>query len=654
MRLSLPTVLACSSLVFVLGTLACATTRGGAALEFAPIDTRGLSAPAGAPARVLFAEKVVRFEPGPDGPVAVETNRMQRQVFSAAGQVQSVGVGYASVFDRVEQFSVRTADAGGQTLRAWGRKDAVDGPAFPDFVLYADSRVMTVGIPDQPAGNVVETIDVVRHGRAELFSFSQTFGQDIPVVRARLVVEVPAGFAIEHIAFSAGARTDDPPRKETVGSTTRYVWERSGIPALVPEQHAPHWSSLSDDVTVRLTSWTDAAGVVQQGAVDDVALSRFTYGLTASRAVVTSDIEARVKELLKDVPNEPRAKARRLYAWTRDSIRYCAIEVGIGGWVPHVSSDVEKVRYGDCKDKANLLKAMLKVAGIESRLVTIYADLWPEPFRLPVLAANFNHAILLVDLPEGPVWVDPTTRTTPFDDLPPVDEDRLALPLSDPGSPLTATLPSMPERERRTVDVDAALGADGWLRGDARLEVNGAFADGLREALLALPASDYDRVLTQLLPMEGVRVSKAAFQNAVPPEEVTPAQATAHVELRVGTGRGDVLLSSRALFSPLVPSVRAERTAPVMLGFRQSQRSRATVALPAGARVDRVPDPVVIDTPHVRYALAWKLEGDRVVIDRDVTYKVRLVPRAELPAYVAAADQVARAEEQKIIIKPGT
>jgi hypothetical protein len=654
MNFSRRSLIVSSSLALALAGVGCATTGGRAALDFAPVDLRGLPAPAGEPARVLFSETVVRFERGPDGPVAVETHREQRQVFSAAGQQKTVAVDYGSAFDRVEQFSVRVADAGGHTLREWGRKDVVDGPAFPDFVLYSDSRVMRVAIPDLPSGNVVETIDTVRHTRAELFAFRHAFGVDVPVARTRLVVEVPAGFSIEHAAMSAGQRIDASPRVEQDGTTTRYVWERTQLPALVLEDHAPHWSSLSDDVSVRLTSWTDATGNTVQGIADDVALSRFTYDLTAARAVVTPEIEARVKELLQGVPDEPRAKARRLYAWTRDSIRYCAIEVGIGGWVPHVSGDVEKVRYGDCKDKANLLKAMLKVAGINSRLVTIYADTWPEPFRLPVLVGNFNHAILVIDLPEGPAWVDPTTRTTPFDDLPPVDEDRFALPLSDPGSPLTATLPSRPDREHLELGVDAALGADGWVRGEARLEVNGAFADSLRDTLLALPATEYDRVLGEYLPLDGARVSKAAFVGTIPPEEVTPASATAHVEKRVGAGRGDVLLSSRGLLLTVVPTIRAERTAPVLLNFRQSRHVRVNVALPAGARVERVPEPVVIDTPHVKYALTWTLEGDHVVVDRDVTYKVRVVPRAELAAYAAVADQVARAEEQKIIVKQGS
>ena len=48
-----------------------------------------------------------------------------------------------------------------------------------------------------------------------------------------------------------------------------------------------------------------------------------------------------------------------------------AIEIGIGGYQPHYFQDILKNRYGDCKDKATLLSAMLKEIGLESYYVQI-------------------------------------------------------------------------------------------------------------------------------------------------------------------------------------------------------------------------------------------------------------------------------------------
>lgn len=638
--------------------VACGTAGGAGDASFRPVEAQVLPAAGKEAARVLLHEVTVRFEPGPEGPVAIQTSRRQAQILGAAGQGETeVGTSYSATFERVEQFAARVTDAQGRTLRTWGRNDAVDAPAFPDFVLYSDSRVLVADLPDQPAGNIVESVVVSRMTRPELFAFGHGFGEDIPVHGSRFVVEVPAGFEIEHVGTLGGGTIDAPPRVEASGGLTRYVWERTSLPAFAREPHAPHWASLREGISVRLASWTDAAGAKQTAPADARALSRYTYAITGDRARVTPELAGMVKKILEGVADEPRAKARRLYAWTRDSIRYCAVSVGMGGWVPHSSVEVEKVRYGDCKDKANLLKSMLKVAGIESRLVTIYAGLWPEPFRLPVLAGNFNHAILLVDLPEGPAWVDPTTRTTPFDDLPPVDEDRFALPISEGGDPLVATLPSLPERERVATTLRLTLDGSGVARGDLELETNGAFADSLRQGLLEHTPAEHDRVVAGLLPLEHAQLSGLTFENPAPPEEVTPAVVRGRIEAKLlGAARpgADVLFSSRSLWAAEVPVVRAGRTAPLLLGWRQTRVARAAVELPAGASVSGVPEPVVIDTPHLRYALAWHSEGARLTVERELVFKVRAVPPAELGAWAEAAERVARAEEQKLVIKlPG-
>src|SRR2546430_17448219 len=51
-----------------------------------------------------------------------------------------------------------------------------------------------------------------------------------------------------------------------------------------------------------------------------------------------------------------------------------AIEIGTGGFQPHAAQDVLASGYGDCKDKATLLNAMLHEAGIDSYFMLINSD----------------------------------------------------------------------------------------------------------------------------------------------------------------------------------------------------------------------------------------------------------------------------------------
>jgi len=57
-------------------------------------------------------------------------------------------------------------------------------------------------------------------------------------------------------------------------------------------------------------------------------------------------------------------KARSIFYWVQDNIRYIAFEDGYAGFVPQTVQDVFKNKYGDCKGMANLVTEMLKLAGL--------------------------------------------------------------------------------------------------------------------------------------------------------------------------------------------------------------------------------------------------------------------------------------------------
>ena len=85
------------------------------------------------------------------------------------------------------------------------------------------------------------------------------------------------------------------------------------------------------------------------------------------------------------------------------------MEFGKGAIVPRSSRETLARRYGDCKDQATLLVAMLRVAGIRAQVALLrtgrYADVAPA---LPGLG-DFDHAIVYIP-GDRPMWIDPSAR----------------------------------------------------------------------------------------------------------------------------------------------------------------------------------------------------------------------------------------------------
>ncbi|MGZ8811002.1 MAG: transglutaminase domain-containing protein, partial [Thermoanaerobaculia bacterium] len=116
----------------------------------------------------------------------------------------------------------------------------------------------------------------------------------------------------------------------------------------------------------------------------------------------------------------------RALAYIQKNVRYAGVEVGESSIVPRTPQVVVGNRYGDCKDKATLLVALLRAAGVNADVALLRAgsDL-DVTSDLPGLA-RFNHAIVLVrGTPQ--IWIDPTDEYTPAGELPSADQGRLAL-----------------------------------------------------------------------------------------------------------------------------------------------------------------------------------------------------------------------------------
>ena len=126
------------------------------------------------------------------------------------------------------------------------------------------------------------------------------------------------------------------------------------------------------------------------------------------------------------------------------SVNHILIQIDLGrggGYRPHSAADVFNKNYGDCKDKANLMRALLKSLGVELYPVVIYSGdpnhvepEWPSP-------QQFNHCIIAVKVSEetqAPTIVkhpslgrllifDPTDDDTPVGDLPDHEQGSYAL-----------------------------------------------------------------------------------------------------------------------------------------------------------------------------------------------------------------------------------
>jgi len=202
-------------------------------------------------------------------------------------------------------------------------------------------------------------------------------------------------------------------------------------------------------------------------------MGQWYVDLTNGRSDASPEVKQKVAALTASSPTQL-AKMRAIAQFVQHDIRYVAIELGIGGWQPHYAAEVFTHRYGDCKDKATLMRSMLREIGIESYHVPINTERGSITPDVPAYQ-GFDHVILAIKLPDGVVdnsltatlqhrrlgrllFFDPTNELTPFGQIGGYLQDNYGLLVFSDGGELVKTAPSTGSDEWNYANGQACVG----------------------------------------------------------------------------------------------------------------------------------------------------------------------------------------------------
>ncbi len=191
---------------------------------------------------------------------------------------------------------------------------------------------------------------------------------------------------------------------------------------------------------------------------------------------------------------DKRAEAKAFYEWVVKNIRYVAVYVGNGGIEPHDAETIAKNGYGDCKDHAVILEALLRTKGIKSSPALINSGV---AYTLPAVAVLAPHNHVITYLPEFDLYADSTTQFTPFGQLPYWDQDK---PVILAALNLLGRTPKMQSNEAKlNSEVTLNIKEDGFIEGKSRTIVEGSLENGYRRSQHGNLGKDDQQIVTDRL-----------------------------------------------------------------------------------------------------------------------------------------------------------
>ncbi len=213
---------------------------------------------------------------------------------------------------------------------------------------------------------------------------------------------------------------------------------------------------------------------------DWAEVSRTMAPLFAAKGLIAdgSPLAAEVAEIAK-ASTDPIVRAQGALQLVQSKIRYLALGMNGGNYVPQTPASTWTLRYGDCKAKTLLLLAILDRLGIEGEAVLVSAQGGDSlPRRLPAPGV-FDHVIVRATVAGRILWLDGTGAGARLADIGDTPGFRYVLPLRVAGADLMPLAIHADARPMMTVAVEyddsAGIGLPTLYK--ARFAMRGAWAD---------------------------------------------------------------------------------------------------------------------------------------------------------------------------------
>jgi len=594
---------------------------------------------------------------GDDGKI-VSVSTFAVRILTRAGRASAMAVaGYATDTGKVREMRAWLIRPGGQTKR-YGKDETLDLAGDLNDV-YNQYRTKQIDATDDADAGMVFGYQIITEERALFPHTVWSFQGRLPVLLSRMTLSLPAGWSATGVTFNHA-------KVEPVVNGTTYTWELRNLAPIEPEIASPKVTSLAPRLAISYTP-AQGGGTTIMGARSFASwtdVSRWYSELSDPQSAPDDAIALKARALTANAKTEL-DKIRAIGRYVQD-IQYISIQVGVGRFRPHSATEVFAKNYGDCKDKANLMRAMLRALKIEAYPVLIYSgdatfvrEEWASP-------SQFNHCIIAVrvgDETKAPTVIqhatlgrllifDATDDNTPVGDLPDHEQNSYALIAAGGDGALVRMPVTPPESNQLEREAEINLAADGSITANVKQRSIGQSAVDERRMFRGLARPDYARAVENWIThgATGAKVVKV---------EPTDNHADGRFALDIdftAANYGQLMQERLLVFKPAILSRRESvfltnpsRKHAVVLES-QAYTESVNVKLPAGFDVDELPDPVKLDTAFGSYSTSYAVKDGQLHFKRTFTQRAATIPPADYAAVRGFFERIRAAEQSPVVL----
>jgi transglutaminase-like putative cysteine protease len=325
-----------------------------------------------------------------------------------AVNMMSRGHIYHSSFNELKKWEAHTQVSENKKLKV---ANATTGSSRQDYIFYDDAQATSFDFAGIAVGTTRHIEYELMHNDLHLmtpFYFERYF----PVISGELRIVFPSSLKIKYVVKGLSPEKIQFSESQKKDKTT-YTFTVSNLAGGQYYPDAPDNSYYATHIVFFIEK-IEQSGKWENFLSTPDDLYRYNYNYIKDiNKVPGQELQHLTDSLIKGTTSDLE-KTKRIYGWVQSNVKYVAFEDGLGGFIPREANLVCNRRFGDCKDMASILTAMLNYAKVPAYFTWIGTRHLPYKYFETPLPIVDNHMICTANINGKFIFLDGTDNGCVF------------------------------------------------------------------------------------------------------------------------------------------------------------------------------------------------------------------------------------------------
>ena len=372
---------------------------------------------------------------------------------------------------------------------------------------------------------------------------------------------------------------------------------------------------------------------------------------------VNTEVDPALKKIADSVCTDKkteREKAQAIYLWVQNHIKYVAFEDGLEGFIPRQAADVCTKRYGDCKDMASLLTAMLKASGLNASFTWIGTRSIPYTYSEVPLPITDNHMISTVRIDNEWIFLDATDPNCIFGMPSSAIQNKQALVSISPEKYELLKVPIMSADKSWIIDSTFLTVSNNTLTGFCSVDYTGYFGDDLYNNLQYNKGDDERVYVRRRMAKGSNKFFMKDYQLKLTNEIKREANIQSNFEIPdYAKSIGNeiyVNLNLEKIFNA-TPVDTSKRKMAIENDYLNTIRQVHVLKIPDGYTVSYVPKNISVSNDVVDFSIEYTQQPGKVIATQKYVTKKLYVEPADFAVWNSALTKISPAYKEQVVLE---